>query len=151
MACWVGHDMVPSVARQLVREYLYAYSALCPTTGDCYSMISPYCNTAAMNEFLRQLSAFYAQYRVVIILDKAGWHRSKSLVLPANIQLLHLAAYSPELNPVELLWRETRRKHFHNKIFESLDAVEDALLTALQQWHEDKTAIRKLSAGFANY
>ncbi|MCC6290234.1 MAG: transposase [Chitinophagaceae bacterium] len=29
--------------------------------------------------------------------------------------LLHLPPYSPELNPVELLWRETRKKYFHNK------------------------------------
>lgn len=143
--------MVPSVARQIVREYLYAYSALSPTTGDCYSMISPQCNTAAMNTFLQELSAFYPHYRVVIILDKAGWHLSKSLLLPTNIKLLHLAAYSPELNPVELLWRETRRKHFHNKIFESLDSVEETLITALHHWHSDKAAVQKLAAGYNTY
>ena len=104
-----------------------------------------------MNVFLQELSLFYQRYRVVIILDKAGWHLSKSLSLPANIQLLHLAAYSPELNPVELLWRETRRRHFHNKIFDSLDSVEDTLYTALYQWHTDKTAVQRLAAGYVTY
>ncbi len=118
MACWVKSNMIPSVARQMVREYIYAYSALSPQTGDCYSMISPYCNTAAMNEFLLQLSKQYNNYRIIIILDKAGWHISQSLEISDNIKLLHLNPYSPELNPGELLWREIRRKYFHNIIFE---------------------------------
>jgi len=37
----------------------------------------------------------------VVILDRAGWHRSQGLVVPGNITLLELPAYSPELNPVE--------------------------------------------------
>lgn len=95
----------------MVREY-NAYCALSPQTGDCYSMISPYCNTEAMNEFLQQLSNHYSTYRIIVILDKAGWHISKTLEIAGNIELLHLNPYSPELNPVELLWREIRRKYF---------------------------------------
>jgi transposase len=34
---------------------------------------------------------------------------------------------SPELNPVEHLWDEIREKFFHNKAFNSLDALEDHL------------------------
>jgi transposase len=41
-------------------------------------------------------------------LDKAGWHISKNILLPDNLFLMHLPPYSPELNPVELLWREIR-------------------------------------------
>jgi len=42
--------------------------------------------------------------QVVLVLDRAGWHLSKALRAPENISLLHLPAYSPELNPVERLW-----------------------------------------------
>jgi transposase len=148
MACWVKRNMVPSVARQMVREYMYAYSALSPQTGDCYSMISPYCNTEAMNEFLQQLSKQYSNYRIIIILDKAGWHISQSLEISNNIRLLHLNPYSPELNPVELLWREIRRKYFHNIIFENLDEVENTLQKALANYHQQKDEVKKLSYGF---
>lgn len=140
--------MIPSVARQMVREYIYAYSALSPQTGDCYSMISPYCNTAAMNEFLLQLSKQYNNYRIIIILDKAGWHISQSLEISDNIKLLHLNPYSPELNPVELLWREIRRKYFHNIIFENLDEVENTLQKALANYHRQQDEVKKLSNGF---
>jgi len=148
MACWVKANMIPSVARQMVREYIYAYSALSPQTGDCYSMISPYCNTEAMNEFLQQLSNHYNNYRIIIILDKAGWHISQSLEISDNIRLLHLNPYSPELNPVELLWREIRRKYFHNTIFENLDEVENTLQKALRNYHQQKDDVKKLANGF---
>ena len=139
--------MIPTVARQMIREYIYAYSAISPQTGDCYSMISPHCNTEAMNEFLGELSSYYSQYRIIIILDKAGWHISRSLKLASNIQLMHLAPYSPELKPVELLWREVRRKYFHNNIFNTLDDVETVLKTAFLEYHKNKIVIKQLANG----
>jgi transposase len=148
MACWVKGNMIPSVARQMIREYIYAYSALSPQTGDCYSMISPCCNTEAMNEFLEQLSTYYHNYRIILILDKAGWHISRSLKIADNIKLLHLNPYSPEQNPVELLWREIRRKYFHNTIFASLDEVENTLQQALANYYHHKQDVQKLAKGF---
>lgn len=148
MACWVKGNMIPSVARQMIREYIYAYSALSPQTGDCYSMISPYCNTEAMNEFLGQLSSHYNHYRIILILDKAGWHISQSLQIADNIKILHLNPYSPEQNPVELLWRETRRKYFHNVIFSNLDEVENKLQQALLYYHQHPKDVKRLAHGF---
>ena len=148
MSCWVKGNMIPSVARQMIREYIYAYSALSPQTGDCYSMISPCCNTEAMNEFLEQLSTYYHNYRIILILDKAGWHISQSLKIADNIKLLHLNPYSPEQNPVELLWREIRRKYFHNTIFASLDEVENTLQQALANYYHHKQDVQKLAKGF---
>lgn len=138
---------MPGIAKQMIREYTYAYSALSPQSGDCFCFISPLCNTEAMSMFLEQLSAFYQHYRIVMLLDKAGWHGSKTLAVPENIQLLHLTPYSPELNPVELLWREIRNKYFKNRTFETLDQAEEVLATALAAYHKDKQAILNLSNG----
>jgi len=141
--------MIACVARQMIREYNYAYSALSPQTGDCYSMIGPYCNTEAMKEFLQQLSTHYSNYRIILIPDKAGWHISRTLKITHNIKLLHLNPYSPEQNPVELLWREIRRKYFHNAIFANLDEVEVTLQHALFNYYNQiqyqKTLKRVLS------
>jgi transposase len=83
-----------------------------------------------------------------IILDKAGWHISQSLQINDNIKLLHLNPYSPELNPVELLWREIRRKYFHNIIFANLDEAENTLQKALSNYHQQKQDVQKLAKGF---
>jgi hypothetical protein len=49
---------------------------------------------------------------------------------------------------VELLWREIRKKYFHNQIFTSLDEVEKELQKALLEYHKNKEGTIKLSQGF---
>ena len=55
-----------------------------------------------------ELSKSYNDKRILIIMDQAGWHKSKNLILPKNIQIEFLPPYSPELNPVEKLWQWLR-------------------------------------------
>jgi hypothetical protein len=54
--------------------------------------------------------------QALLVLDAAGWHRSAALVIPDNLTLLHLPAYSPKLNPAEWLWRELRQRHLSNRV-----------------------------------
>lgn len=63
-----------------------------------------------------------------MIVDGAGWSKSKGFVLPDNLRLSFLPPYSPELNPQEHLWDELREKFFHNRIFDRLNAFEDQLV-----------------------
>ena len=55
---------------------------------------------------------------------------SKNLVAPANITLLTLPPYSPELNPVENIWQFLRQNRLANRIFESYDAIVDVCCDA---------------------
>jgi putative transposase len=108
----------------MVREYLYAYTAVCPETGENYSIIAPVTNTAVMNKFLKALGKAYQSYRIILCLDAAGWHTSQSLELPQNIQLLLLPPYSPELNPTEHIWDYIReQKGFNNHVFSFIDQL----------------------------
>jgi hypothetical protein len=81
----------------VVREHTYAFSAVKSGKWETYSFISPVCNTAAMNELLGGLSKAYAAEQILVLTDSAGWHKSKELTLPTNIQLQLLPPYSPEL------------------------------------------------------
>jgi len=67
-----------------------------------------------------------ANAHAVVILDRAGWHRSQALVIPANVTLLELPPYSPELNPVERIWHYLRSHWLANTVFISLADVMDA-------------------------
>lgn len=135
----------PVVTQQFIREYTYAYTAVCPETGETYSIIAPCNNTELMNSFLAELATHYSQYRIIMLLDGAGWHTSKQLVVPSNIRLLHLPPYSPELNPVEHIWDYIReQKKFNNHTFNSLDAVDDRLEITLKELHNEKEKIKSL-------
>lgn len=132
--CWVPGRTRAMVTQQIVREYIYAYTTVCPQTGENYSIISPVNNTEAMNIFLNEVSMAFKHYRIIMCLDGAGWHTSNQLQLPENIRLLRLPPYSPELNPTEHIWDYIReQKHFNNYTFETLDDVEDTLSKALKE------------------
>jgi hypothetical protein len=143
--CWVPKGKRAIVKKQMIREHTYAFSAVCPLAGESYSLISPVCNTAAMNELLRGLSEAYAGEEILLFADSAGWHQSKALDRPANIHLELLPPYSPELNPTEHLWDYIReQKGFNNHLFDSMDVLENHLEDVLRNLHQEKDFIRSL-------
>ncbi len=143
--CWVEKCQRAMVTQQMVREYIYAYTSVCPQTGENFSIISPVNNTEAMNEFLKAFSQAYKHYRIILGLDGAGWHTSKTLLLPENIQLLRLPPYSPELNPTEHIWDYIReQKKFNNYTFPTLDAVEEQLNKSLKEINKEKELMKSM-------
>jgi transposase len=124
------------------QEYTYAYGTVSIEDGQWDSLILPRVNTVCMQIFLDEIARRYPDDRIVMVMDGAGWHKSGDLKLPANMRVMLLPPYSPELNPVENIWEELREKNFHNRVFHSLDAVEDHLLHSLK-WLEDNPNITK--------
>jgi hypothetical protein len=78
----------------------YVFGAVCPSQGKAAALIMPICNTAAMNHHLSEISSqVAADAHAVVILDRAGWHRSQGLVVPGNITLLELLVGAAALQP----------------------------------------------------
>lgn len=95
--------------------------------GEDFSLFLPEVNTEMMNIYLQEMSKEYSDKQIMLIMDQAGWHKAKELKIPDNITLLFLPPYSPQLNPVEKLWRWIRKEVTHNKIFPSLERLMDAI------------------------
>lgn len=129
--CWCEKGIRPSVPCHHIREYRYAYGAVEPKTGEGYFLIMPYCNTNCMNVFLEYLSRAYPNDIIVLVCDGAAWHRSKGLKVPENIYLVHIPPYTPEMNPIEQIWREIRTQGFKNEVFQTLDKVVDRLCSTI--------------------
>ena len=55
--------------------------------------------------------------------DGTAWHKSNSLIIPENIRLFFIPSYTPEMNPIEQIWKELRRMGFRNEIFAALEKV----------------------------
>ena len=121
----------------------YVFGAVCPVEGKAAALIMPICNSAAMNHHLIEISSqVAADAHAVVILDRAGWHRSQGLVVPGNITLLELPPYSPELNPVERIWHYLRSHWLANSVFSSLADVMDACEMAWNRFATDDGLIR---------
>ena len=125
--CWCFKGYRPSVPCHHIREYRYAFGAIEPLTGESFFLVLPYCNTNCMNVFLKGLSDAYPNDFILLVGDGAAWHRSKYLQTPMNIEFFQLPPATPEMNPIEQIWKEIRKRGFRNEIFQSLDKVVDRL------------------------
>lgn len=111
---------------------MYAYGAVEPLNGDNVFLILPYCNTNCMNLFLKKLSEKYPDDLILLCCDGAAWHKSGALSVPENIELFFIPPYTPEMNPIEQIWKELRQVGFRNEIFASLEKVVDRLCDVIQ-------------------
>lgn len=128
----LGHGWFPKGKRTTVKVKLgfqnfYLYSAVNPDSGEDFTLISPWVNTPSMNIFLDQLSKYLKDKKALVVMDCAGWHRSKTLVVPENIKIVYLPPYSPELNPVERLWGYIKQHTIKNRVYETLEDLEQAV------------------------
>jgi hypothetical protein len=66
-------------------------------------------------------------------------------VIPDHLTLLHLSAYSPELNPAERLWRELRQRHLSNRVYVGIATLDAAVATAWLALTRDAGRLMKLT------
>ncbi len=129
---WAPKGERPQVHSHYMREYRYCYGAVDARTGESFFMIAGGCNTDWMNEFLRQLSLAYPNDYILLVMDNAIWHKSKTLEKPSHIGFEFIPPYTPEMNPIEQVWAEIRKRGFKNKAFKSLNEVIDKLQEVIQ-------------------
>ena len=56
------------------------------------------------------------------------------------------SSYSPDLNPIERVWKLTRRLATHNRYFPKLEDIADAVEEVFTQWHPGNETLRRLCA-----
>ncbi len=78
--------------------------------------------------FLRELSKELQDDVILLCCDGAAWHKSKDL---DNIVRFFTPPYTPEMNPIEQVWKELRKCGFKNGAFSTLEKVIDRLCDAI--------------------
>lgn len=106
--------------------------------------------------FLRKLCSRYRKRDLIVIWDGAAIHRSEVVKTflkerPGRVHLERLPAYSPELNPVELVWSQLKRS-LKNQVFTNLETLKTAVLNQVKILEKDPGVIesffRKKEIGF---
>ena len=104
---WAKIGQRPIASSRRVYLWGYDFAFVHPATGRCHHW---FCSTVDIDMMAAVLAAFAAEAgagperQIVLVLDGAGWHRSDKLTVPPHIHLVHLPAYSPELQPAEKLF-----------------------------------------------
>src|SRR5262249_3224870 len=79
---------------------------VCPERGAGAALVLPACNCEAMQLHLDEIATKVTLgAHAIILLDQAGWHGAKALVVPNNISLVPLPPRAPELNGQENIWQ----------------------------------------------
>jgi transposase len=87
----------------------------------------PRANTSAIQMHLDEISRnVAARAHAVVLMDRAGWHKTDKLTIPNNLTIILLPSRSPELNPVENIWQYIRQNWLSNSVFEDYQDILDA-------------------------
>lgn len=100
---WARRGSRPAAVRQTEYQYLWVLGAVCAETG-----------------------------HAALIWDDAGFHVSGKLQVPANLTIIQLPPYRPELNPIENLWHYLQSHFWSNRAYDGYDDLEQAALDAWQ-------------------
>ncbi len=128
-------------------EWTYLYAFVRPESGEVYWLILPTANVAlfstALSEFAKEVGAGESK-RVLLVVDKAGWHTGGEVEVPEGIDLEFLPSGSPELQPAERLW-PLSNEAVANRLFEEIEELEEALVERCEQLLDQTETIRDLT------
>jgi transposase len=126
-------------------ESLYLYGAVEPLTGESFFLELPTLNTQGFQLSLDHFAATDPASFHLLLLDNGAFHKAQALRLPPNVGLIFFPPYTPELNPIERLWRDLK-DWLSLSSPTTLDALSELLGTRLRRY--SSAALRSLT-GFS--
>jgi transposase len=142
---WAKKGERPRVVKQ--QQYINGYiiGSVCSGQNKTEAIFSPYCNSDAMHEHLKQISKATPPGRyAVVVMDQAGWHTTKEIYDLPNVIPLFLPPCSPELNPMEKVWKWLKEHFLSNRVFEDYEDIEKSSCEAWNLFAENKELIRTM-------
>ena len=117
----------------------YLYGAVEPETGERFLLERDALDSDGFQDFLDGFANRFSESLNVLVLDNGRFHKAKDLSVPANVRLVFLPPYSPELNPVERFWQDLKDYvAFH--LHESLSALKQKVRAKLDSYTDEAVA-----------
>lgn len=117
--------------------------AVCSANGEFETLIVPYTDTVVFQLFLDYLKERTENRRIILVMDNASWHKTKGLKW-GNIVPVYLPPYSPDLNPIEELWKVIKDRL--SDIFPpgNYDQLYDRLQEICSKFFYDKEEVKSI-------
>ena len=155
---WFKRGSNPTVKSFPGRQKVSYSGFVNPTTGALFVTKPEVFNYTTTIESIRVFLKEHCppkDKKYVIIMDNAPWHKKAyRLVVTENNEeyadirkyasFLLLPPYSPDLNPIERVWRITRRENTHNHFFKSKEVLENTVDEAFAAFSEPNTKLQTL-------
>ena len=109
---------------------------------------------ASIRAFLKANPA-PAGKKYALVMDNAPWHKKTIRLVETekqpeyedirnSVTFIKMPPYSPDLNPIEQVWRVTRRENTHNVFFDAVSSLEETVDSAFDLWSMPNDQLRTL-------
>lgn len=145
---WALRGSRPAAVRDNRHHSAYIFGAICPDRAAGAAIVMPWVSSEAMTIHLAEIAKQVgAGAHAVLVCDGAGWHQTgQRLTVPANLSLLRLPPYAPELNPIENLWEYLRANLLSMRVWENYEHIVDACCDAWNALIADSPRITSITA-----
>ena len=155
---WAPIGSEPKVMSKPGNNCLSYSGFLIPGTGALYVNNSSWFNYEttinSFRDFIKQ-NPLSEGKKYLMILDNAPWHKKVIRLIwkeeleeyqdiRDSMEYLSMPPYSPGLNPIEQVWRITRREKTHNRYFPSLDVLAETLDEFFGSFSEGSEQLKSL-------
>lgn len=139
---WFPKGSCPKVRSYPGRKSIAYSGFIIPETGTLFIVKPDWFNYKTTIDSIRQFIAstpIEEGKKLYLIMDNAPWHKkAKRLIetedeysdIRESITMIPMPPYSPDLNPIEQVWRITRREKTHNRYWSGLPS----LTKVLDEW-----------------
>lgn len=141
----------PLVCSAPTKEKVAFYGFVYPTTGELFTKE---CNKFNFETFIDAVKEYVncnpSDKTRIVVIDNASWHKKGVRLLreenlfDLKVQFLFLPPYSPDFNPIERVWRITRRRRTHNRYFDNLKSLKDTLFSFFHSLYLPNEMLRSL-------
>lgn len=133
---WLPKNEFPKIDESCTRALRCLYGFLNIKTGQEHVVKAMKCNSEETIKSLDEIGQIYKGYKIVIIWDNAGWHKSQAIkdylkTTIYNFYLINFPPYSPELNPQEHVWKAGRSQVTHNNFIANINIATDQFIEYL--------------------
>jgi transposase len=136
------------------RKTAHIFGALGLFDGAFHYQFADVFNGHTFHQFLLKMVAEYAGKKIFLILDNGSCHnlddegKAWLKAHPHLIELYRLPAYSPEFNPIEGVWKLTRKKTTHNRFYATVEERDAALRKTFTSFQDDPALLLPQVARF---
>jgi transposase len=148
---WVPPEIKdPILEHAPTRKSMACFGAVSLNTGKFVHAMNEVFDAQTFQDFLAKLLRHRTHgKRMVIILDNARYHHAKLLApflakYRKVLTLVFLPPYSPQLAPIERVWKLTRRLATHNCHFPTLARLVETVEECFSGWHKANIILRRL-------
>ena len=149
---WSKRGQQPQVKSAPTQEKVAFSGFVNPRTG---TLITNECDRFNFETIMQSVKSFLesltSDTKILVVLDNASWHKKAVRLMStdkdyAGIEFLFLPPYSPELNPIERVWRITRRERTHNRFFAKLDDLKMVLTIYYEKLRTPNEKLKSLGS-----